>query len=89
MRVDSFTHLTLTCISYLILSCYSHLAKKRSAKEVAAEKEALKKQEQEEMRRQVEALANMTPEEAAAEKRRIQKEQEDQDFALGADTFRK
>lgn len=41
------------------------------------------------MRRQVEALANMTPEEAAAEKRRIQKEQEDQDFALGADTFRK
>ncbi|GAV05423.1 hypothetical protein RvY_15560 [Ramazzottius varieornatus] len=62
-------------------------AKKKSAKEMAAEKEAQKKQEQEALRRQAEAAANMTPEEAAAEKRRIQKEQEDADFALGADTF--
>lgn len=60
--------------------------KKKSAKEILAEKEAEKKRVQEELRLKLES-SNRTPEEIAAEKARIRKEQEDADFEFAKDTF--
>lgn len=60
--------------------------KKKSAKEKAEEREVEKKREQEMIRLQL-AATNRTAEEIAAEKARIQKEQEDSDFAMARDTF--
>jgi len=57
-------------------------------KQVLAEKEDLKKRQQEAVRLQlIEGAKPRTADEIAAEKQRIRKAQEDSDFAMGADTF--
>ncbi|OQV22219.1 hypothetical protein BV898_03721 [Hypsibius exemplaris] len=62
--------------------------KKKSAKQLAAEKEALKKKEQEQIRLQLEQNSKpKSVEDILAEKRRLAKAIEDSDFAMGADTF--
>ncbi|XP_055337434.1 eukaryotic translation initiation factor 3 subunit J-like [Paramacrobiotus metropolitanus] len=61
--------------------------KKKSLKEKIAEKDADKQRQAEMARLKLEEVMNRTPQEIAAEKARIRKEQEDSDFDLAKDTF--
>ena len=88
MSIDWLIGLVHWKIHFFFLWFSEAKPKKKSAKQIAAEKEEAKKREQEGIRQQLQNAKPKTAEEIAEEKRRLLKAQEDSDFAMGADAFR-